>query len=325
MFGRGDESEDRDERAGMPAESKPGLSRRLGLLAPSSVLPSPLPLTFPPSCPDCSPPSFSSAASNSRSWPRWWASGSRSCTETTSRRSCGASAGSTGPGCCVGVGLASMDWLGGGLRIWVVARHVHPESLAQGDDPGRRDGGLGRLHHAAQFGRGADDDVHHAALRGAAAGRGDVHLHELRGDDPLLRHRGAAGAAVRRRAVAGPAGQRAGPLAVRSVPGKPDDHRRHRRADGRRDLLSQDGARPDPSGRGVGRAAEPAGRRSAGAAQAGDRRGPRERHRLQQSGRLAGALLGHAALGARPTPTSCSPATSRSAPSVSTPTSSTSS
>ena len=26
----------------------------------------------------------------------------------------------------LGVGLASMDWLGGGLRNWVVARHVHP-------------------------------------------------------------------------------------------------------------------------------------------------------------------------------------------------------
>src|SRR5215210_4163117 len=25
-----------------------------------------------------------------------------------------------------GIGLASMDWLGGGLRNWVVARHVHP-------------------------------------------------------------------------------------------------------------------------------------------------------------------------------------------------------
>src|SRR5437660_9721434 len=25
-----------------------------------------------------------------------------------------------------GLGLASMDWLGGGTRLWVVARHVHP-------------------------------------------------------------------------------------------------------------------------------------------------------------------------------------------------------
>ena len=130
----------------------------------------------------------------------------------------GASAGSTGPGCCVGLGLASMDWLGGGLRNWVVARHVHPNPLAQGDDSGRRHGRLGRLHHAAQFGRGADDDVHHAALRRAAAGGGHVDLHELRRHDPVLRHRGAAGAAVRRRPVAGPARERAGPLALRPVP-----------------------------------------------------------------------------------------------------------
>src|SRR5688572_28775411 len=26
----------------------------------------------------------------------------------------------------VGLGLASMDWVGGGLRLWVCARHVHP-------------------------------------------------------------------------------------------------------------------------------------------------------------------------------------------------------
>src|SRR5260370_36420322 len=26
----------------------------------------------------------------------------------------------------VGLGLASMDWVGGGTRLWVVARHEHP-------------------------------------------------------------------------------------------------------------------------------------------------------------------------------------------------------
>src|SRR5205807_9935792 len=26
----------------------------------------------------------------------------------------------------VGLALASMDWFGGGTRLWVVARHVHP-------------------------------------------------------------------------------------------------------------------------------------------------------------------------------------------------------
>ena len=32
----------------------------------------------------------------------------------------------------VGVGLASMDWIGGGLRNWVVARHVYPRPPLKG-------------------------------------------------------------------------------------------------------------------------------------------------------------------------------------------------
>ena len=32
----------------------------------------------------------------------------------------------------VGAGLASMDWLGGGLRLWVVARHIHPDPPLKG-------------------------------------------------------------------------------------------------------------------------------------------------------------------------------------------------
>jgi uncharacterized protein (TIRG00374 family) len=32
----------------------------------------------------------------------------------------------------VGLGLASMDWIGGGLRLWVVARHVHPGPSLKG-------------------------------------------------------------------------------------------------------------------------------------------------------------------------------------------------
>ena len=31
-----------------------------------------------------------------------------------------------------GVGLASMDWLGGGLRLWVIARHIHPRPSLKG-------------------------------------------------------------------------------------------------------------------------------------------------------------------------------------------------
>jgi uncharacterized protein (TIRG00374 family) len=32
----------------------------------------------------------------------------------------------------VGVALASLDWLGGGLRLWVLARHVHPAAALKG-------------------------------------------------------------------------------------------------------------------------------------------------------------------------------------------------
>lgn len=36
------------------------------------------------------------------------------------------------PWLLVGLGLASMDWLGGGLRLWVVARHIHPNPPLKG-------------------------------------------------------------------------------------------------------------------------------------------------------------------------------------------------
>ena len=36
------------------------------------------------------------------------------------------------PWLLVGLGLASMDWIGGGLRNWVVARHVHPNPSLKG-------------------------------------------------------------------------------------------------------------------------------------------------------------------------------------------------
>ena len=254
-----------------------------------------------------------------------WGSGSRSCTATTSRRSSRGSGGSTGPGCCSGWGWRRWTGSAAGSGTGSSRGTCIPNPSLKGMILAGGMGAWAGLHHAAQLGRRADDDVHHAALRRAAAGGGHLDLHELRRDRPVLRHRGAAGAAVRRRAVAGPAGQRARPLAVRSVPGEPDHHRRHRRADGDRALLPEDGARPDPPVRGVGRTAEPAGGRAAGAAQGGHRRGPRERDRLQQSGRLARAASGRRCSRRRRTPTSCSPATSPSAPSVSTPTSSTSS
>jgi uncharacterized protein (TIRG00374 family) len=36
------------------------------------------------------------------------------------------------PWLLVGLGLASMDWIGGGLRLWVVARHIHPNPPLRG-------------------------------------------------------------------------------------------------------------------------------------------------------------------------------------------------
>jgi hypothetical protein len=32
----------------------------------------------------------------------------------------------------VGVGLASLDWFGGGIRIWILTRHVHPKAVLKG-------------------------------------------------------------------------------------------------------------------------------------------------------------------------------------------------
>src|SRR3989338_11586356 len=32
----------------------------------------------------------------------------------------------------LGVGLASLDWVGGGLRLWVITRHVYPKVTLQG-------------------------------------------------------------------------------------------------------------------------------------------------------------------------------------------------
>ena len=37
-----------------------------------------------------------------------------------------------GPWLFVGLGLASMDWLGGGFRLWVLARHVVPAPSLKG-------------------------------------------------------------------------------------------------------------------------------------------------------------------------------------------------
>src|ERR1043166_8743186 len=36
------------------------------------------------------------------------------------------------PWLLVGLGLASLDWLGGGLRLWVLAREIHPSPSLRG-------------------------------------------------------------------------------------------------------------------------------------------------------------------------------------------------
>src|SRR5258705_11242737 len=41
----------------------------------------------------------------------------------------------------VGLALASMDWIAGGLRLWVCARHVHPTARLRDMI---RPGGMGR-------------------------------------------------------------------------------------------------------------------------------------------------------------------------------------
>ena len=180
---------------------------------------------------------------------------------------------------------------------------------------------MGGIHHAAQLRCRPDDDVHHAALRCAAAGGGDVHVHELRRDDPVLRDRGPAGPGIRGRPVARAARQRPRALPVRSLPRQPHDHRRHRRADGNRDLLPAAGARSDPPDRRIGRAPEPAGGASGWSASERGSTTPTRASSLSTAPAAGWPSSGPPSSRPRPTPTSCSPATSRSAPSGCTPTS----
>ena len=236
------------------------------------------------------------------SWPRWWASGSLCSTATTSRPSCAASGASTGAGFWWGSGWRRWTGWAAGFRLWVVARHVYPRPSLKGMILA---GGMGAWAGTS---------------RRSTPGAGPMTMYTMRrygvplpvavtstfmsfvATDSLLRHRGAAGALLRGRAVAGPARQRARPLALRSVPRQPHDHRRHRRADGGRDLLSPAGPGPDSPGGGGGRPAKPAGGASAWSGCRGHRPGARQRRRLQQSARLAGARSGRRSSPARPTP-----------------------
>src|SRR5205823_3597197 len=95
----------------------------------------------------------------------------------------------------LGLGLASMDWIGGGSRLWVVGRH--------GDR--RWNERLGGLPHPVSDRRRSDDDVGDAP-RGRAPPRGDdLHVHDLRRHRRVLRPRGAARHLPRCRPVAGAA------------------------------------------------------------------------------------------------------------------------
>ena len=194
----------------------------------------------------------------------------------------------------VGLGLASLDWIGGGLRLWVCARHVYPEAVAQGHDPRRRHGRLGRVHHAAQLGAGPMTmyTMRRYGIPLPVARHLDVH--ELRrprccsspspGRSPLVF--GAGQSLGQRGNVLGLSlyDLFLGSLTIiagigvlmaiviffpRLV----------------RDLIHR--------AAGGDRPAEPAGGRPAGAAARGHRRRARERRRLQQPQRLAGAVLGH--------------------------------
>src|SRR5256885_14749260 len=55
----------------------------------------------------------------------------------------------------VGLALASMDWVGGGTRLWVMARHVHPGVRWRDQGISRGDSALGGLPDAFPSGPGA--------------------------------------------------------------------------------------------------------------------------------------------------------------------------
>src|SRR5713101_3154604 len=90
----------------------------------------------------------------------------------------------------VGLGLASMDWFGGGTRLWVVARHVHPRVRLED-----------MIIAGGMSACGAYHDVGHAPVRRAPSRSDDVHVHDVRGHRSVLRRRGTARHLPRRREV----------------------------------------------------------------------------------------------------------------------------
>src|SRR3989304_3907845 len=105
----------------------------------------------------------------------------------------------------LGVGLASLDWVGGGLRLWVITRHVYPKVTLQGSVVA---GGLntwgGFLTPTPTGGRPLDD-LRPQALRRPAARGDDLEPDDLRGHGGVLRRCGAGGIVAGCRPLAGAA------------------------------------------------------------------------------------------------------------------------
>ena len=86
-------------------------------------------------------------------------------------------------------GWGSRRWTGSaaGSGIWVVARHVHPKPPLSGMILAGGMSAWAAYLTPLQSGAGADDDLHHAALRRPAAGGGDVDPHDVHRHGALLR------------------------------------------------------------------------------------------------------------------------------------------
>src|SRR3954464_10566930 len=86
----------------------------------------------------------------------------------------------------VGTRLARLDWWWA-PALGVRAAHL-PESPVKGNDPRRRHGSLGGVHHPPEFRRGSHDHVYHAPLRSTPAGSRHRDIHQLCRHDSLLCH-----------------------------------------------------------------------------------------------------------------------------------------
>ena len=133
----------------------------------------------------------------------------------------------------VGVALASMDWFGGGLRLWVLARHVMPKPPLKGMIVA---GGMGAWgSYVTPLQSGAAPMLMYTMRRYGVPLPVGVTCTFLSfvATVAFFAIAGLARDPGRRRAIARAEGERAGPLAVRSLSRHALDHRRHRGRDGR--------------------------------------------------------------------------------------------